>query len=249
LKAHKYCPACDLHTHVINAKKNNGLCPGCQQPFPAKVEIVKPTEVETGPRAQRPPTEAEQNLTKGQQGYRACACGKFSSVARKVCWNCETEFVVKQPKVNKAEVSEAKPPPTPTLEEWETYRGPDPLAPEILNDIEGYFISDEIREKYVIPFGTSVLPYTESKPAFSLDLNHPGVFPSDGAILRWSHELRAHMLGFHRTWITNGCLFNFLVQQFKGIFEKDSEEMQWAKLILSELPDVHKVKTLVLSPA
>jgi hypothetical protein len=89
LQGSSACLACGEVSHWKTRAKLAGNCPGCGELF-KKANVAIQTVTESN--GVKPASETEQSLTAGQRGYRACACGKYSSITREACWSCSLVF-------------------------------------------------------------------------------------------------------------------------------------------------------------
>jgi hypothetical protein len=225
MKAHKVC-VCGVATHVKSSTIVDHKCPACGLEYPPTVKAAKPLRVAT---------QEEIDRTTGGQGWKPCkACDKYTKGGRSgQCVHCGQTFP-KKGKTENPESIEVEDDEIVEVEENYVHRAYLP-PPEIQFDIEGYNIPDNVRAIYEFPYGTTVVNFAEAKPAFKMEGNLTNV-----EVLRWANDLRKHMLGFHRQWLTSGCLYSILAQQFKG-----QPELEWIKTLLAKMPDVNRSKMMV----
>jgi hypothetical protein len=162
-------------------------------------------------------------------------CGLKTAGARSLhCVHCGRRFPSKEEiKLAKVEHKEEE-----NLKTVAEQLAEERSRPEIVNFQPGWIYPDG----FIYPFDTKVVNLMDGVVCpWKIEWNGAKL-PSDSSIIRWANEIRTHMLGIHGVFVTNGCLYDFLAQQFRGTFDHSSDEMKYVKLLLSDLPDVRRAK-------
>jgi hypothetical protein len=263
VKLHRYCPTCDVYTHVKTGK----VCKNCGKDFSEKEKVAKSINESVltldDPYTRQCSDFACGALTRGNRCTVCRVCGK--RLLRKE--KAKPEKKVVEPKTRVYTPEEIEAAKTKKLCECGAYTpgyaskhcwACGKVFPKKVKEVkeEKVEVQPEVQD-----FHKAELQYQSEKweyptryifPTFLRSenmtfceypcpkLEYKGDFPEDHEVIEWAHDTRQHLLTFRSVYANNGCLFYYLRSQFKGKFAEQSDEMLYLRMLIEGLPDLKR---------